>query len=346
MAMRGLTSSLWPIRYKPLSNELLSCWLVRLAHGHGLKVQTFCNLIFGNRLQVWNRDIDRLAPSWLLDELCLRTGTPDGVARRTTIRQYEGVLYRRFRLTGVLDWILVQKMYHRKRQGFGLQFCPLCLAEDETPYFRTQWRLALNTLCVRHEVMLMDRCPACQAVVAAHRLDMAKHDAIHVPPLSYCHVCGYDFRDAPATKPIQYDRDVLTLLFDIGRLFDGQKVFPENWQLAHFEVMRHLCFLMTSRYEHIHLRDFVSKRLGIGNVLLKDGRVPFESRSVHERHCLMQLTCWLLVDLQERLTEAWRAGAVRYNVLLKDFDAPPDFYVRMVREFSNWRDRFDANDMF
>jgi len=50
---RGVRTALWPIRYKPLPDELLSSWLVRLAHGHGLKVQTFCNLIFGNRRQVW-----------------------------------------------------------------------------------------------------------------------------------------------------------------------------------------------------------------------------------------------------------------------------------------------------
>jgi hypothetical protein len=36
--MQRLTQSLWPIRYKPFDDELLSCWLVRLAHGHGLKV--------------------------------------------------------------------------------------------------------------------------------------------------------------------------------------------------------------------------------------------------------------------------------------------------------------------
>lgn len=50
-------------------DELLSWWRVRLAHGHGLKVQIFYNLIFGNRHQVWSRDIDRLAPDWLVSEL-------------------------------------------------------------------------------------------------------------------------------------------------------------------------------------------------------------------------------------------------------------------------------------
>ena len=102
---RGYTTPLWPVRYKPLPDESLSCWLVRLAHGHGMKVQTFCNLIFGNRLQVWNRDIDRLAPAWLLDALALHTGTPAEVVWGTTLRVFEGWLYPCFRTSGHLAWV-------------------------------------------------------------------------------------------------------------------------------------------------------------------------------------------------------------------------------------------------
>lgn len=107
---RWPAAQLWPIRYKPLPDELLSCWLVRLAHGHGLKVQTFCNAIFGEHLQVWNRDIDRLAPPWLLTELSIRTGTPHPVVANTTLRMYEGTLYRKFRSAGALHWMLVLQM--------------------------------------------------------------------------------------------------------------------------------------------------------------------------------------------------------------------------------------------
>jgi hypothetical protein len=194
--MRGFTSPLWPIRYKPFPDELLSCWLVRLAHGHGLKVQTFCNLMFGNRRQVWNRDIDRLAPAWLVDELILRTGTSPELAWGTTLRAYEGILYPKFRLSGTSRWILALKVYHRTRQGYGLQFCPACLAEDNIPYFRKRWRIALNTVCSKHGTMLFDRCPHCGAAVAFHRLDMAGVEAIDVAPLSYCHSCQFDLREA------------------------------------------------------------------------------------------------------------------------------------------------------
>jgi Zn ribbon nucleic-acid-binding protein len=338
-AMRGFTSSLWPIRYKPLPDELLSCWLVRLAHGHGLKAQTFCNLIFGNRHQVWNRDIDRLAPAWLVDELCRRTGTPPEIAWNTTLRAYEGLLYRKFRMSGALHWILVLKMYHRKREGYGLQFCPTCLAEDAIPYFRTCWRVAFNTVCIRHGTMLLDRCPACGVAVAVHRIDMTRPDSIEIVSLSYCHACGFDLRDAPAAEPIFYDGQASKLLFAANRAFNPENRQVSEWDLGRYAVMHQLCRHMTARYKHVTLRSFVLGQLGIRGIPLTGGHISFEMRPIQERHHLNQLVAWLLVDLNSRLTVAWRTGAIRYSVLLKDFPDAPVGYRDIVRKFVNWRAR-------
>lgn len=338
-AMRGFTSPLWPIRYKPFPDELLSCWLVRLAHGHGLKVQTFCNLMFGNRRQVWNRDIDRLAPAWLVDELILRTGTSPELAWGTTLRAYEGILYPKFRLSGTSRWILALKVYHRTRQGYGLQFCPACLSEDNIPYFRKRWRIALNTVCSKHGTMLFDRCPHCGAAVAFHRLDMAGAEAIDVAPLSYCHSCQFDLRDAVPEKPIVYDADASSLLLDACRQFEHDWVPESEWDLGRFAVMNQLCRIMTARYKHARLREFVLEQIGVQDIELTSGYISFEMRTIRERHHLLQLTSWFMADLDLRLTAAWRAKAVRYNLLLKDFDDPPVYYKLIAEKFSNWRDR-------
>jgi len=53
-----------------------------------------------------------------------------------------------------------------RRQAAWLQFCPQCLAEDEQPYFRRQWRLATTIACARHGSRLLDRCPACGQALA------------------------------------------------------------------------------------------------------------------------------------------------------------------------------------
>ena len=337
--MKGFTDPLWPIRYKPLPDELLSCWLVRLAHGHGLKVQTFCNLMFGNKRQVWNRDIDRLAPSWLIDELVKRTGTSPEIAWGTTLHAYEGRLYSKFRLSGALQWILTLKMYHRTRQGFGLQFCPTCLAEDATPYFRKRWRIALNTVCTRHGTMLLDRCPDCRVGIAFHRLDMTRTDATEVTPLSYCHSCGSDLRNAVTEEPIVYDSEASLLLLELNRHFDLGMWVSSEWDVGQFAVMHQLCRIMTARSKHVHLRKFVLDQVGVQDIELTPGYLNFEMRVISERHHLMQLTSWLFLDLESRLTAAWRARAVRYNVLLKDFPEPPRQYHQIVERLSNWRCR-------
>ncbi len=337
--IRGLTSPIWPIHYKPLPDELLSSWLVRLAHGHGLKVQTFCNLIFGNNQQVWNRDIDRLAPTWLLGQLSYRTGAAPEIVWNTTLRAYEGLLYGKFRMSGTLPWILALKMYHRKREGYGLQFCPTCLAEDAIPYFRKRWRIAFNTLCLQHKSMLLDRCPKCSMAVAIHRVDMIRSQLTEITPVCCCHECGYDFRQAPKISISSYDHQALSLLLDANRMIHDDFREDQRWRLEHYEVMRQLCRVMTTRYKHVFLRKFVLEQLEAPDLPLTEGRISFEMRPIQERHHLVQLTSWLLVDLKPRITAAWLSHAVRYSVLLKDFEDAPKWYLEIARDLSNWRDR-------
>jgi hypothetical protein len=335
--MRGFTSPLWPIRYKPLPDELLSSWLVRLAHGHGLKVQTFCNIIFGNRLQVWNRDIDRLGPDWLVNELSVRTGTSQEVAYGTTLRAYEGLLYPQFKLSGVLQWILTLKMYHRKHEGFGLQYCPLCLREGPEPYFRKSWRVAFNTVCVTHQCMLRDRCPNCGAGVAFHRRDMGRTCVAATDSLAGCHQCGFDLGEAGAEPITSYDKQAGDWLATLcGQLTRGDPI-QSVFNLDSFSVMRHLAMLLTSQYPAVRLHTHVCDRLGVPVVQMIKGRIAIEARPLHERHHLVQLLAWLMMDLEPRLRIAWRAKAVRYNHLGKDFGNAPEWYLKVVDGFADWR---------
>ncbi len=335
--MKGFTSPLWPIRYKPLPDELLSSWLVRLAHGHGLRVQTFCNLIFGNRLQVWNRDIDRLGPDWLVNELSARTGTPSEIAYGTTLRAYEGLLYRQFKLSGVLQWVLTLKMYHRKHEGFGLQYCPLCLREDPEPYFRKSWRVAFNTVCVKHQCMLRDRCPNCCAGVAFHRQDMGRGDVVVTDSLAGCHQCGFDLAASVVEPIISYDQQASDWHAGLcGQLTRGDSAQSDN-DLDSFGVMRQLAMLLTSHYSTVRLHTHLCDQLGVLEMQLSAGRIATETRTLHERHHLIQLIAWLMVDFEPRLRLAWRAKAVRYNHFGKGFADAPEWYLKVVEGFSDWR---------
>jgi len=332
-------STLWPIRYKPLPDELLSSWLVRLAHGHGLKVQTLCNLTFGAQRQIWNRDIDRLAQPWLRNELSVRTGASAASIFHTTLQSYEGILYRRFRTAGALPWILVQQMYHRKRNGHGLQFCPTCLAEDSVPYFRKHWRIALVTVCVKHHTMLLDRCPGCGTAIAIHRVDMTKADMGVPPDLCFCHSCELDLRFAQATLPDAYDAQSTATMYGLSKALSSVGSPNNAISLDNLSVLHQLTRTMTSRYKHVQLRRFVLERLGVRDIYLSEGYMSLEMRPIEQRHHLLQLSSWLFADLEARLSEAWHAGMIRYNVLLKDFPNAPDGYRNIIKNFANWRSR-------
>ena len=335
--MKGFTSPLWPIRYKPLPDELLSSWLVRLAHGHGLKVQTFCNLIFGNRHQVWNRDIDRLGPDWLVNELSARTGTPLEIAYGTTLRAYEGWLYPRFKASGALQWIQTLKMYHRKFEGFGLQYCPQCLQEGPEPYFRKSWRVAFNTVCVRHQCMMRDRCPNCGAGVAFHRRDMGHDGIVVTDSLATCYQCGFDLGVASPEPIISYDQQASGWHAGLCKELTCGNSAKSVVALDSLDVMRQLAMLLTSRYLTVRLHAHVCVQLGVLEMPLTRSRVAIETQTLHERHHLMQLIAWLMADLEPRLRIAWCEKAVRYNHLSKDFKNAPGWYLKVAGGFADWR---------
>lgn len=335
--MKGLTSPLWPIRYKPYPDELLTSWLVRLAWGHGLKVQTFCNLIFGGRHQVWNRDVDRMAPDWLVHELADRTGTPREVAYGTTLRAYEGVIYPKFRASGSLPWIQTLMMYHRRRKGYGVQFCPGCLAEDEAPYYRKAWRVSFNTMCTRHRVMLHDRCPWCSAPVMFHRMEMGRGSVFEVGSMGDCHACGGSFVDAPCEAVWGYDSLALDFHAGLCRALAGQGGASIDFDLL--RVMHQLARLMLSRYKTVTLRQYVCRTLGVNDQIETKGRTFIETLPLTNRHHLVQLVAWLMVDMSTRLEGAWRAKALRYNHMEKDFEGAPDWYSAISERFMNWRNR-------
>jgi hypothetical protein len=42
-------------------------------------------------------------------------------------------------------------------------------------------------------------------------------------------------------------------------------------------------------------------------------------------------------DLETRLGDAWRHKAIRYNLMLRDFEGAPKWYRKLAGGFSDWR---------
>ena len=185
---------LWPVHPAPQDDELLSSWMIRLAHGNGFKVQVFYAEELGSDAALWNRDIDRCARNDLIERLADRTGRTRGDVERLTLRSLEGVLAEDLRAQQP-PWVLSLGAYHRTRRRPSMMFCPQCLRGDAEPYLRKAWRLACMTCCTLHGSSLLDRCPSCGAYLQAHRIDMVHRSALaRGVSLATCHRCRADLR--------------------------------------------------------------------------------------------------------------------------------------------------------
>lgn len=331
-----LSGKVWPAHPKPLPDELLSSWIVRVAEANAIKLQTLSWMLFGNGLSPWNRDIDRSAPRWLIEALSQHTGNSYRDVFHTALVTYKGRLYPHRQAVGQLRWILPIRSYGMRHSALGQQFCPECLAKDAIPYFRKQWRVAFFTYCPEHQVKLWDACPACGLPVIVFRGDFGR-ELTNARPMYVCHSCGYDFREA-SRKSVSFPTEELHAFFDSMLCSLSASNNPAGeFDLGYYAVMHQFCRVMGMRQNGGRLQRFIEARLGLPNLSLLLGRISVEQRSHDERHQLLLCALWLMVDLERRLESTWLSKALRYNLMIKDFDDLPGWYWLLAERFSDWR---------
>lgn len=282
---------LWPIRYKPIPGELLSSWIVRLAHGHGMRVKSFCNLALGAESRIMRVDVDRFSPEWLLASLALHTGTRLEVIRRATLRIYEGTLYPEFHVAGCLPWVISVKLSKSARFGPGLQFCPYCLRTDPIPYFRLHWRVALHTLCEQHQCLLLDRCPNCGACLFIQGVDTS---LCHVESdgICYCHSCDYDLRLAESAA---IDDRGSGLLPQLQRLTHDLSVVSAPGLRDLLERLHAMVVTALSGKVKPRLCNCLACHFGYADLEIERAKKPeLELQSVLTRHTVLLWSLWLL----------------------------------------------------
>lgn len=326
----------WPAHPKPLPDELLSSWIVRVAEANAIKLQTLSWMLFGNGRSPWNRDIDRSTPRWLIKALSQHTGTNYWDVFHTTLATYRTRLYPRRRAAGQLRWILPVGSYGMHRKAFGQQFCAECLATDAIPYFRKQWRVALFTYCPEHRIELHDACPGCGNSVVIFRGDFGR-ELRDARPMYVCHACGYDFRESERNS-VCFPSEELCALFDNMLLsLNNPAGETERFDLGFYAVMHQLCRVMGMRQNGGELQGYVAERLQFSLVPALLERTTVEQRRRNARHHVLLCALWLLEDMQPRLEKAWQAKAIRYNLMIRDFGDPPGWYRALVESFSDWR---------
>lgn len=269
----------WPFKLSPIHHELLSSYLVRSAHAHGLSPHRFASFYLP-RESVWKRDIDLHANTSLISEVAFKASLETELVWAMTLSD----LVPGHRVDGSIrnsgaHWCTCLGAQLRSHTRYGLQYCPDCL--DSCPAFLRSWRLSFVFACVKHKRILEDRCGRCQAPVLLHRSRFAG---------TLCHQCGAPLGGAPPSHP---DLSIDTALGVQGRLLAlqaQQEICLAGEMIKRDEFFKGLMMLLKMVREkmHSHPQDF-----GRDSAIVLNNHDPLGSSSVAVRLVL----CAKLLEL-------------------------------------------------
>lgn len=313
----------WPLAKAPLPDELLSSWLVRNAHAHGVRPTILASGMWAAGGPILDRDLDKAAPDFVFDDMARLTGTSRERAVATGLPAYAGTLVAGDVVRGTTQWVLPIGLRNRDRLGFGLQFCPGCLGDDEAPYFRRSWRLAVTAACRRHGLLLLGRCPECKSAVIPHR---SSHPAS-------CWRCGLDLRQGEAAVAgehlLSFQARAEAALAQ-GWTMLGDTVF--GYSHLYFALVRQVAKTLATGPRSARLREVVARTWG-GDPHLpqtRSNRRDVELMPVSDRAVLLDLTERVLIGWPARFVGACAEARVWRSWALADAPDPPHAYLHAV----------------
>ncbi|WP_417439781.1 TniQ family protein [Idiomarina abyssalis] len=207
----------WPIRTRPLDDELLTSWLIRTSFDNFSSPKALTNYIFKQQ-ESWCRDLDRQISSTKLPILSALSNVNEQSLTDLTLKPLiSRTTNATLSLAGAWPWLLARRSEHSNTYR-SLSFCPVCLAGDSKPYFRRKWRLSFVTVCIEHNCHLRDRCPHCQQSIEPHLLKKKE--------LSTCAHCLKNISSFSAQKA---DPDVIeNTSYILNNLYNETQAASQN----------------------------------------------------------------------------------------------------------------------
>lgn len=345
MAGCVFSGRLWPIHPKPLPDELLSSWIVRLSLAYGLKPYSLLRLVWPDAKFLRDSEVDRTTDERIWSMLAKKTGTPLCDAFQTTLSAYEGWLHSRAPKQGQIDWIMPINARNRPDpKRYGLQFCPLCLSEDVRPYFRRKWRLAFIFLCTKHRVMLLDRCPCCGGPVSYYNASQNHLRELGVDALTACQGCRFDLRNAAERVSLcAVNSDEANFQKSLADTLDSGWInVPKHgpvFSCLYFDGLNQLIRLLRSR--RFPIRDMVIKHYGITTPIpvFPDYPYTLEMFDVAARRGVIALLMRILEDWPDQFIAFCETNRIWGRTLFSGMDYIPFWYWRVVYENLK-RDRY------
>lgn len=327
------SASKFPLKLRPLEDELLSSWVTRLALLHRTMPMTFTNLYLPEtKNRFWSVDIDLQADPPILAALSQKSGTPVEELHQMTLKSYEGYLFEKaYRKTGGTPFVQPLGLRGRRSTLPGLRYCPECLLTDKQPYFRKKWRLALSIVCLKHLCYLRDRCPTCSTPLTPYL-------ACKAGGLDVCYKCGSELSKAQPSEKMGIVAEVTERLFSaIMNGFLIRNGVP-TYSHLYFQVLHQMLKLMSNRRYGAKMREAV----GLAPVDVT-GRKAFELMQIKDQAEMLVSGVWLLDEWPERFVAICNRQRFLSSALLRDLREVPFWYWKVVTEFLYRPDRLVTN---
>lgn len=327
----GLPGNVWPWHPRPFHDELLSSYLMRLAHGYQITPHYLARRLVGHRA-IWNRDLDKLAPPELLQAISKKLSLSYEEVNDMSLRSLSGRVLSKFSPNGNSKHILSLKVYHRLRKRPGLQYCPQCLAAKNRIYFRRSWRLAFITVCTTHKRILRDCCPTCGSPVNIHRQQNLELN------ISHCYQCNESLTLKQSKREkIDEEHPLLALQKRIEHAVATGQIGlsdAETVPLAEYlDVFRQLARRASTRA--INQNELAAFQKGLKLNLAPIQGSPgtqIEHYTIRQRFEAFKAAAQMMNNWPESLISFCYKTRTWSTALTRDFHSAPDWFLKPVTE--------------
>lgn len=172
-----------PIQTAFHEDESINSWMIRAALNQGCSPLIFTQYYWGNH-RLWTYDLDKgfdYIDSAINKDISKLASIDieKMIEFHTLYKFYKHMEYGGDYYKKNTSWIV--PLAKRNRLSFlGYQYCPICfLNENLDPYLRVNWRFTWNIFCLKHKVLLQNRCYSCGEVYQPQLIEISKKNINH-----------------------------------------------------------------------------------------------------------------------------------------------------------------------
>lgn len=216
-------------------------------------------------------------------------------------------------------------------------YCPICLKNDDIPFFRLAWRLAFVTHCPQHNCRLIEHCPTCSSCIWPNAFAERASYSLKGMDLALCMACGAPLHLAEGI--FDGRGDISAALWNA--LINGitPQGAPQGISLQdYFAVLWSMCRFVRRNSDPLHRSLPLSIQPEPGLSIRRNGvleRLPAMSRQL-----ILSMASWLLEEWPTRMVNTCRAAGISG----KDFGCAeiqtPKWFDEVIRKHlflhTNW----------